>query len=118
MLFLGTEKYPDEGSFEAFLSSNGGSSNAFTDNQDTCYFFDIANQKKLREALDRFSSFFIAPLFTEAATNREVNAIESENSKNLQSDEWRLQQLFRSRANPSHPFHRFGPTASTSATLF
>lgn len=35
MLFLGTEKYPIEDSFETFLSSNGGSSNAFTDNENT-----------------------------------------------------------------------------------
>lgn len=27
MLFLGTEKYPDENSYSAFLSSHGGSSN-------------------------------------------------------------------------------------------
>jgi insulysin len=31
MLFLGTEKYPDEDSFAKFLSANGGINNAFTD---------------------------------------------------------------------------------------
>ena len=30
MLFLGTEKYPEEGSYQAFLSEHGGSSNAYT----------------------------------------------------------------------------------------
>ena len=42
MLFLGTKSYPEEGSYMSFLSQNGGSSNAFTGNEDTCYFFDIA----------------------------------------------------------------------------
>ena len=78
MLFLGTEKYPEEDSFESFLSANGGSSNAFTDSEDTCYYFDMTadNNKRLEDGLDRFSSFFTSPLFTEAATGRELNAIE------------------------------------------
>ena len=78
MLFLGTEKYPEEDSFETFLSTNGGSSNAFTDSENTCYYFDMTadNDKRLGEGLDRFSSFFTSPLFTEAATGRELNAIE------------------------------------------
>lgn len=33
MLFLGTEKYPDEDSFSKFLSANGGINNAFTDSE-------------------------------------------------------------------------------------
>ena len=36
--------------------------------------------------------FFIAPLFTEAATARELNAVHSEHSKNLQNDSWRFYQ--------------------------
>ena len=30
MLFLGTEKYPDENVYSKFLSEHGGSSNAYT----------------------------------------------------------------------------------------
>ena len=38
MLFLGTEKYPEENDYESFLSKNGGSTNAYTDMEDvsTC----------------------------------------------------------------------------------
>ena len=95
MLFLGTEKYPIEDSFETFLSSNGGQSNAFTDNEDTVYYFDMAAESydKFKEGLLRFGSFFSGPLFTESATGRELNAIESENAKNLQSDVFRLYQV-------------------------
>lgn len=78
MLFLGTKKYPQEDSFESFLSANGGSSNAFTDVEDTVYYFEMTADKdlKLAEGLDRFGSFFTGPLFTEGATGRELNAIE------------------------------------------
>lgn len=41
MLFLGTEKYPDEGYYQAFLQERGGSSNAYTDFEHTNFFFDV-----------------------------------------------------------------------------
>ncbi len=46
-------------------------------------------------ALDRFGQFFLGPLFTESATDREVNAVDSECSNYLQNDGWRLLQLRR-----------------------
>merc|ERR1712127_475526 len=50
---------------------------------------------------------FTSPLFTESATNRELNAIESENAKNLQSDIFRIYQIEKSRANANHPYSKF-----------
>lgn len=96
MSYLGTKKFPTEEGFSSFLASHGGSSNAYTDNEDTVYYFDV-NAEYLSEALDRFSQFFIAPLFTASATNRELNAIDSEHAKNINSDLFRLYQV-RSRA--------------------
>jgi insulysin len=117
MLFLGTRQYPQEDSFESFLALNGGSSNAFTDSEQTVYYMDLEiesvdrgssnNSNKFEEALLRFGSFFTSPLFTESATGREVNAIDSENAKNLQSDTFRYFQLTKARANPLHPFSKF-----------
>ena len=107
MLFLGTEKYPDEGSYQQFLSEHGGSSNAFTAFENTNFYFDVT-QPHLHDALDRFAQFFLCPCFTEGATSRELKAVDSENAKNLQSDSWRLMQLYKSTANPAHPFHKFG----------
>ena len=46
--------------------------------------------------------------FVVQATEREVEAIESEHSKNLQSDTFRLFQLGKDRADPRHPFAKFG----------
>lgn len=49
----------------------------------TVYHYVLAHDK-LRDSLDRFSGFFSCPLFTEDLTDRELNAIDSENNKNLQ----------------------------------
>lgn len=58
-------------------------------------------------ALDRFAQFFIAPLFLDTTLDRELRAVDSENKKNLQSDNWRLSQLHKSLSNPKHPYHHF-----------
>ena len=41
MLFLGTEKYPEAGSYKNFLDSHSGGSNASTGGDITNYFFQI-----------------------------------------------------------------------------
>lgn len=107
MLFLGTHKYPNENEYSSFLSKNGGSSNAATYPDLTKYYFDVIPEK-LPDALDRFSQFFISPLFTESATLREINAVHSEHEKNLASDVWRIRQVQKSLANPDHPYSKFG----------
>ncbi|KAL4151111.1 hypothetical protein PRNP1_010497 [Phytophthora ramorum] len=107
MLFLGTRKFPDENSYSAFLAANGGSSNAFTAGRDTNFYFDVG-AAHLHEALDRFAQFFIAPLFTPSATEREVNAVDSESTNYLQDDSWRINQLERGLGNVKHPYHKFG----------
>lgn len=49
------------------------------------YFFDI-NNDKYGEALDIFSQFFKDPLFSESATERELNAIDNEHKMYQSSD--------------------------------
>lgn len=58
-------------------------------------------------ALDRFAQFFIDPLFLDSTLDRELKAVDSENKKNLQSDQWRLHQLDKSLSNPKHPYCHF-----------
>ena len=53
MLFLGTEKYPDENEYSKFLSQHGGWSNAYTAGDHTNYYFDVS-PKHLPGALDRY----------------------------------------------------------------
>jgi len=107
MLFLGTTKYPEENEYNKFLQEHGGSSNAFTAAEHTNYYFDVSPEA-LEPTLDRFSQFFLSPLFTPSATSREVNAVNSENEKNLQSDAWRLFQLEKASAREGHDWQKFG----------
>ena len=55
--FLGTESFPEEGAFKAFLQKHGGSSNAFTGMETTGFHF-VLQERALRPALKHFSSFF------------------------------------------------------------
>lgn len=73
----------------------------------TNYYFQVGHEF-LEPALDRFSQFFIAPLFLADCTDRELNAVDSEHKKNLQSDTWRLFQLDKSLSSPSYPYNTFG----------
>uniref|UniRef100_A0A3Q3GM64 Insulin-degrading enzyme n=1 Tax=Labrus bergylta TaxID=56723 RepID=A0A3Q3GM64_9LABR len=107
MLFLGTKKYPKENEYSQFLSEHAGSSNAFTSGEHTNYYFDVSHEH-LEGALDRFSQFFLCPLFDESCKDREVNAVDSEHEKNLMNDAWRLFQLEKATGNPNHPFSKFG----------
>eukprot|EP00250_Pteridium_aquilinum_P001882 c12089_g1_i1 orf=386-3718(-) len=106
MLFMGSSKFPDENEYDSFLSKHGGSSNAFTDTEHTCYYFEV-NHKFLKPALDRFSQFFISPLIKAEAMEREVQAVDSEFEGHLQSDIARLSQLQCDTSYEHHPFNCF-----------
>lgn len=96
-----------QGEYLNYLSRHGGSANAGTYADSTKYYFDIT-PAKFSNALDRFAQFFIAPLYTEELTEKEINAIESEHQKNLQIDAWRIKMVSKSLVNKSHPYCKFG----------
>ncbi|KAK6464606.1 Metalloenzyme, LuxS/M16 peptidase-like protein [Scheffersomyces coipomensis] len=106
LLFMGTEKYPKENDYADYLAKHSGHSNAYTAAEHTNYYFQISSEY-LEGALDRFAQFFISPLFSISCKDREINAVDSENKKNLQSDNWRLYQLDKSNSNPNHPYNGF-----------
>jgi insulysin len=123
-------QYPGENEYNSYLTKYGGNSNAFTAHTSTNYYFELsasstakspassANSSKtslpipkasapLYGALDRFAQFFIHPLFLEDTLDRELRAVDSENKKNLQSDQWRMFQLNRELSSEKHPYHNF-----------
>ncbi|ETW00361.1 hypothetical protein H310_07006 [Aphanomyces invadans] len=106
MLFMGSEKYPDENEFESFLSAHGGYSNGETDCERTSYVFEVGPDH-LERALDMFAHFFISPLMKADAMDRELCAIESEFNQATQSDQIRLQQVLAATSDVTHPFHHF-----------
>ncbi|TDH08950.1 hypothetical protein EPR50_G00103490 [Perca flavescens] len=106
MVFMGSEKYPAENGFDAFLKKHGGSDNASTDCERTIFQFDV-QRKYFREALDRWAQFFICPLMIEDAIDREVEAVDSEYQLARPSDSHRKEMLFGSLAKPGHPMGKF-----------
>ena len=85
MLFMGSKKYPDENYYNTRLNEMGGYSNAYTAEMETIYYFSVFDNG-MEEMLDIFSRFFIDPLFKEDSVKREMNAVNSEYMKNINSD--------------------------------
>nr|CAH7769482.1 unnamed protein product [Callosobruchus chinensis] len=106
MVFMGSEKFPSENDFDSFIKKGGGSDNASTDAETTCFYFECL-EKHLHEALDKFAQFFIAPLMKREAMTREREAIESEFQMALPSDSSRKEQLLCSLSQEESPVNTF-----------
>ena len=113
MLFMGSQKYPQESGYNDFISANGGSNNAMTENENTVYFFDVA-EKAFPESLDRFGQQFIAPLLSKNAIQRERESVDSEFHMAQKIDDIRLNALSKSLAVSSHPASFFDYGNSTT----
>ncbi len=106
MLFMGSKKYKDEDYFSAKLKELGGSSNAYTDNYQTVYYFNVLSNN-LDKIIDIFSRFFIDPLFNINSVSREINAVNSEHLKNYNNDVWILRQIVLNLAEKDNIINRF-----------
>ena len=106
MLFLGTDRFPEAGEYQQFISTQGGSHNAYTAPEHTNYFFDV-DPKGLAGTLDRFSRFFIAPTLDPQYVEREVNAVHSEYQSKLKDAARQSFEATKQGLNPSHPFAQF-----------
>ncbi|XP_053986881.1 nardilysin-like isoform X2 [Hylaeus volcanicus] len=106
MVFMGSEKYPQENEMDAFIKKRGGSDNASTECEFTTFYFEV-EEKHLLSALDRFAQFFIKPLMKKDAITREREAVESEFQMALPDDSYKKEQFFCSFARPNHPATKF-----------
>lgn len=102
MLFLGNKKYPNETEYDQFVTEHGGQFNAFTSNDFTGYVFTI-DHPAFAEGLDRFSSFFVDPLFNPSGVDRELQAIDQEYAKNIENDDIREYYIYKELTTPEHP---------------
>jgi nardilysin len=109
MIFMGVDspKYDSaENLYDSFVSSHGGSCNAFTEGEYTVYQFDIA-QEHFTKGLDIFACCFKSPLLSFSASDREIKSIDSEFSLAKTSDGTRLQQLMCDAAKDGHVLRKF-----------
>ena len=102
MLFLGTEPFPEADAYQGYLRRHGGSHNAFTAPQDTNYFFDV-EPEALPGALDRFSQFFLSPLFNPDQLESERNIVHSEYMARIRDDGRRENDVLNQVLNPDNP---------------
>lgn len=114
MLFMGTKAYPQEHEYMQYIQDHGGSVNAFTAPDKTVYAFSI-NNDAFNGAYDRFSHFFIDPLFLPSCIGRELKAVDQEHAKNIEHDGWRSYMILKETGNPEHPNTAF--STGNAATL-
>ena len=114
MLFLGTEKYPDPGEYDRFITEHGGFSNARTSFAHTTYFFEV-DAEHLEGALDRFAQFFLAPRFDREFVAGERRIVHSEYVSHSRNDSLRSLAAWKQTLDPRHPLARFH--VGTEATL-
>lgn len=102
LLFLGTEAYPRESEYSQYILEHGGQYNAFTKHDRTTYGFSIPSNA-FSGALDRLAHFFIDPLFTCSAIEREVYAVHHEFEDSIENDTLRVWRVLKESGNLKHP---------------
>jgi len=127
MLFLGSENYPEEGTYNAMLAQRGGRSNAYTAEEETNYYFEVqagrqsdantdtstgaessSSSSNLASMLPVFAGFFTNPLLAPSGVSREMQAVHNEHAKNLLNDDWRQWQLLHTLTRKQSAFNHFG----------
>lgn len=106
LVFLGSREFPEAGSYQQFIAGHGGSHNAWTGTEHSCFYFDIEH-RYFSQGLHRFADMLGAPLFSEEAVDKERQAIEAEFSMKLKDDGRRIYQAHKESINPLHPFAKF-----------
>ena len=106
MMFLGTDKYPDQSEYQTYIKQHGGEHNAWTGSEFTNFYFSIDNAH-FSPALDRFSNFFIAPKLAGELIAKEVAAVDSEYQLKYKDDSRRLSAVLKDCVNPQHPYSQF-----------
>lgn len=94
MLFMGSSKYPDPYYSQEYISQHGGYTNAYTTNKNTNYYFKVESEYLLN-VFDIFCNLFIDPIFDESTIKSEIDIVQSEHDKNINSDSWRIRELSR-----------------------
>ncbi len=106
LLFLGTKAYPQEGEFLRYIQERGGECNASTTRDRSVYGFSV-HTEFLSGVMDRFAHFFIDPLFTDSAIEREVHAVHHEFEDGIENDFFRIWRVFKETGNSDHPNQNF-----------
>ena len=103
-LFLGNAAYPDATEYDAFVTSHGGHSNAYTDSEKTVYYSSVSYEA-FPEGLDRMLNMFASPNFDLADVSKEIMAVDSEHAIHHNDATWRILSAVGSLQAP--PLNQF-----------
>jgi insulysin len=112
LLFMGSEKYKEQNEYHSYVQICGGSDNAFTTDNITCYYLTLETTF-LKKGIEILSWFFRAPLLDVKHINSELDIIDSEHKKNILQDMWIMDDIFKNFINKSK-FTKFGTGNKTS----
>jgi insulysin len=107
LLFMGSEKYPEQNEYHSYIQINGGQDNAFTSDTMTCYYLALETSF-LKKGIEMLSWFFRAPLLNEKHIGSEMEIIDSEHNKNILSDSWIMDDIFKNFIKLNSKYRKFG----------
>ena len=106
MLFMGSARYPQAGSFPQLVSEWSGRFNASTAAERTRYHFSV-NPAGLGACLAQLTDMLAAPLFLPETVAAERQVIDAEFHTRLADDALHEQAVLGQALNPAHPLSRF-----------
>lgn len=107
LLFMGSEKYPSRNDYHSYIQINGGSDNAFTSDNMTCYYLSLETSF-LKKGIEMLSWFFRAPLLDVEHISSEMEIIDSEHNKNILMDNWITDDIFKNFITNGSKYKKFG----------
>lgn len=102
MMFRGSERLPNSVTLAAAMESFGGEANAMTSVESTVYWLK-GSTRRLEEAFDIFSEFFLRPNFADLETERDIILQELANDYNEAGDNIDCETLAMGSMFPGHP---------------
>lgn len=107
LLFMGSEKYPEQNAYSSYITTSGGTYNAFTADNVTIYYQELESSF-FKKGVDMLSCFFSKPLLDMKHIKSEMEIINSEHDKNLLNDHWIMDDLFKQFMKPGIKYNKFG----------
>ena len=94
LLFMGSKKFPEQNTYHSYIQTCGGIDNAFTGDNITCYYLELETEF-MEKGIEMLSWFFREPLLDMEHINSEREIINSEHQKNILSDTWIMDDIFK-----------------------
>lgn len=107
MLFMGSQKHPQEDEFSHFINHASGVNNAMTSPSNTTFGLTCRNEDAL-EAFERLSDMIQHPLLRQECIDREKQAVNEEFRQKIALESYKTWLINFDLIEPSHPLHKLG----------